>query len=78
MKINKPSPGINTITTRFYHITRDANGIIRTRIIPDAHIELDDIEECEKLALKLNNGKKMLRLVDASSFHTLTPEATNY
>jgi hypothetical protein len=66
------------IVTSAHKISREANGIIKRQVIEDAHVDVNEIDECEKMSLKLNNGKKMLVLVDASKFHTLTPEATNF
>lgn len=67
-----------TITTKTYKISKDKYGIIHRQVIEDAHIDLTDAAEGEVLSLSLNGGKKMLALIDASKFHTLTPTATKY
>lgn len=57
---------------------KDTHGIIQREILKDAHIDIAEAKECEELALSLNKGKKMLALIDANNFHTITPEATEY
>ena len=66
------------IQTKSYHISRGVNGIVKKHILPDSHIDLDEVKECEKLSYTINGRKKMLTLIDASNFHTLTPEAAHY
>ncbi|MGP8215696.1 MAG: hypothetical protein ACLQQ4_09055 [Bacteroidia bacterium] len=66
------------IATKSYWINKDPNGIIRWQIIPDAHISVSEIKEAEKISIKINEGQKMLILVDADNFYIFTPEATDY
>lgn len=66
------------IITNCYKISKDCNGIIDREIIKDAHICMEEVKASEKIALALTGGKKMLALIDASQFHTKTPEAIEY
>ncbi|MGP8217049.1 MAG: STAS/SEC14 domain-containing protein [Bacteroidia bacterium] len=74
------TPAIEPITTNAYQISRQANGIINWKILADTHIDAQDIVEGEQLSLKLINKreKKILLLIDANNFHTLSPEAIGY
>lgn len=77
----KPIARTNTskfYDTKSYIIQKDKDGIIHRNIKEDAHIEVDELKETEKLITSLNRGKKNLTLIDARNHHTMTPEATEF
>jgi len=77
MKQNNPGKNRPTQTASFT-ITRDRNGIFYRHVKTDAHIDLKEVKDCEDICLSMNGGKKILTIIDARNFHTLTPEATRY
>jgi hypothetical protein len=57
----KPIARTNTskfYDTKSYIIQKDKDGIIHRNIKEDAHIEVDELKETEKLITSLNRGKK--------------------
>ena len=78
-EITKPKAKLITYhTTKSHKISKIDNGIIKWQVIPDAHIGSAELKESEKITATLSTTKKKLLLVDASSFHTLTPDATEF
>ncbi|HXB10462.1 MAG TPA: hypothetical protein VNZ45_00635 [Bacteroidia bacterium] len=59
--------------TSIFHI--DTNGIVHKDVIEGVNVLAADVDEDQKMLLKLSNGKKSLVLVNAMVFHTMTPEA---
>ena len=53
----------------------DNYGIIHKLVIEGINATPEDIDEDETVLLKLSKNKKSLLLVNASAFHTMTPEA---
>src|ERR1700739_1198759 len=65
-------------TTRSHKISQLEQGIIKWQVLPDAHIGSAELKESEKLTAIIYKTKKKLLLIDATSFHTLTPDATEF
>jgi hypothetical protein len=78
MKRSASIPVDTELATNTYFIRKDEHGIIHRRVKADAHIDIKEAKECEELCLSINDSKKMLTVIDARNFHTLTPEATRY
>lgn len=61
-----------------HEISADDSGIIHIKVKEGAHIDTPILKQLNEYSLKLAGTKKILALVDARNFHTLTPEATAY
>jgi hypothetical protein len=66
------------VRTNAYEMFLDKDGIMHRKVVEDAHIDIDEMKASDKLSLEMNKGKKLLLLVNARTFHTLTPEAAKY
>jgi len=59
--------------TSIFHLT--AQGIIYKKVIEGVNVQPEDVEEDQEMLVNLAGRKKALVLVNASAFHTMTPEA---
>ena len=66
------------IDTKAYVLKKDKYGIFHKCIKTDAHIDLKEVKSSDKICLAMNDGKKILTLIDARNFHSHTPEALKY
>lgn len=66
------------ILTPTHEISIDSHGIVHIKTREGAHIDVPMLEEINVQSQKLAGKKKVLAMVDATLFHTLTPEATAY
>jgi hypothetical protein len=81
--MEKPTikPAAKTMTqhaTRSHKISQIDHGIIKWQVLPDAHIGSAELKESEKATVAIYKTQKKLLLIDASNFHTLTPDATEF
>jgi hypothetical protein len=59
--------------TSTFHV--DTHGIIHKKVTEGIHVMPEDIDEDDATVLQLSQNKKAYVLVNASVFHTMTPEA---
>lgn len=66
---------MNKVVTSVAEMYIDADGILRIKILPGAHLTIDTVKEYFDATQKLLAGKKALVLFDGSAEYLITEEA---
>ena len=69
---------MSKIISESHEVFIDTQGIVHIRVLENAHVDITKMHQMNENIKKLAGGKKILALVDARPFHTMTPEATAY
>lgn len=69
---------MKNIQTATHEISIDKQGIVTIKVREGAHVEEDTLKQADTYVRELAGTNKLFVLIDARSFHTLTPEATAF
>jgi len=77
-KKTKQPATANRFYTRKHEVFIDKYGITHRMVLPDSHIDAAELQKLDTFSRKLNNGDKILLLVNAQPVYTITSDATRY
>lgn len=69
---------MKTLHTKTSILTIDEHGIFHKTVVEDCHVDLEAVQEADRLMQELTGGNKVLMLYDARPHFTITEDAMEY